>query len=152
MQLLLFPLHVVFLGGVFCSICVLLLFSGVILFPLWYTFACKVESDIMLWFYRYFWELHNCIILTGSSILGYHHKLFARGVQSKNLGYTSTKNRRWVQLVFSLEQLPAICCYEILWPWVEPITVVHTSYHQSRYVNIVIPTRLIFRLLKVGWF
>jgi hypothetical protein len=28
-------------------------------------------------------------------LLGDHHKLFARRVQSKNLGYVSTKNWRW---------------------------------------------------------
>jgi hypothetical protein len=34
------------------------------------------------------------VIDTSNMLLGDHHKLFARRVWSKNLGYASTKNRR----------------------------------------------------------
>jgi hypothetical protein len=99
-------LHVVFLDGVFCLTRLVLIFSGVIFFPLWYRLAC--EKIVYLGFQssRFavgIFSQAKVYILRGSPqiicsqakvlqqriyhrfILGDHHKLFARGVQLENL-------------------------------------------------------------------
>ena len=60
---------------------------------------CQVEEYMFQMVKNMHWAM---ALILSNMLLGDHHKLFARGVQSKNFGYASTKNRRRVPHFFPL--------------------------------------------------
>jgi len=73
--------------------------------------CCQVEEYKFQMVRNMHWAMSS---IPSNMLLGDHHKLFARMVQSKNLGYASTKNWRWVSHFLPLNnslQFVAIKCY-----------------------------------------